>query len=176
MKALIEHSVKKGVTTMTLKKFVALMFCLILVTVQISALAAGSEPNVFYATFSVNLHYNRQLSTYGVTVYLDGVKVAHLDRGDVTTFGAFMTDDRTHELRFDADKQGVPDRVWTISNLQNGSVLTCEIQSKRNQVKIRTYDMSVDSNSIISITPDIEREVRIAGTLIRTVIGGLMGK
>ena len=161
---------------MVLKKFVALMFCLILITVQISALAAGSEPSVFYTTFSVNLHYNRQLSTYGVTVYLDGVKVAHLDRGDVTTFGAFMTDDRTHELRFDADKQGVPDRVWTISNLQNGSVLTCEIQSKRDQVKIRTYDMSVDSSTIISITPDIEREVKIAGTMVKMVVNGLMGK
>ena len=161
---------------MVLKKFVALMFCLILIIVQISALAAGCEPSVFYTTFSVNLHYNRQLSTYGVTVYLDGVKVAHLDRGDVTTFGAFMTDDRTHELRFDADKQGVPDRVWTIGNLQNGSVLTCEIQSKRDQVKIRTYDMSVDSSTIISITPDIEREVKIAGTMVKMVVNGLMGK
>ena len=89
-----------------------------------------------------------------------------MEQGDILTFGAYMTDDRTHELRFDPDKEGVPDRCWTISNLQHGSVITCEIQAKHNQVKIRKHSVSLNGQVIINITPDTEEKVRLFGTIL----------
>ncbi len=153
-----------------LKRIVALLFCMILVTTSLHALAEDVGPNVIAATFNVTLHHNARLSRYGVTVYFDGIEAGHLDQGDVTTFVACMTDDRPHVLRFDPDKDGVPDRVWTLSNLQHGSTLTCEIQTKRNQVKILSQDLSVNGLSVFSVSPDTEARVKLIGTVITTVI------
>ena len=148
------------------RKIIALLFCLILATVQVAALADDSH--AFYATFSITLRSNWVLSQYGVTVYLDGNEVGHLGQGDAMTFGAYMSDGCAHELRIVADKAGVPDRIWTISNLQHGSVLTVELQAKSSQVKIRSYELSVNGESLCSVSPDMEAKVRLIGTIILT--------
>ena len=135
----------------TMKRIIALLFCLILAGVQFGSVADTGGVHVFYSTFNVTFHRNHLLSQYGVTVYFDGIEVKHLNQGDILTFGAYMTDDRTHELRFDPDKEGVPDRCWTISNLQHGSVLTCEIQAKNKQVKIRKHSLSLNGQVIINV-------------------------
>ncbi len=149
-----------------LKKITALLFCLILIVTQVTAVAEADNVQVFYSTFSITLHYNHFFSQYGVTVYLDDVPVDHLDQGDVATFGAYMADDRMHELRFVADDSTIPDRTWSIGNLQHGSALTCEIQVKHNQVKIKSYDLSVDGENVVSVSPDTAETVKIIGTVI----------
>ena len=156
----------------TFKKIIAVLFCIILVTFQIAAVAEAKaedkDVHVFYATFSISMHHNAVLSRYGVTVYLDGVEVGHMDQGDIATFGAYMADNQTHILTLDPDKYGVPDRTWIISNLQHGSVLTTEIQTKRNQVKVLKYDLSLNEDTVISVSPDIEKQVKLVGTIIAT--------
>lgn len=154
----------------TFRKIVALLFCMILVTTHFTALADTNDPNVFYSTFNVTLHQNAAFSKYGVTVYFDDIEVAYLNQGDVLTFGAYMTDDQAHVLRFDPDKKGVSDRIWTISNLQNGSSLTCEIQTKRNQVKIKSQSLNQNGQTIFSVSPDIAAQVKLVGTIIVTGI------
>lgn len=154
------------------KKIIAVLFCIILVTFQIASIAEvkaeDEDVHAIYGTFSISLHHNIALSRYGVTVYLDGIEVAHLDQGDIVTFGAYMADNQSHVLTMDPDKYGVPDRTWTISNLEHGSVLTAEIQTKRNQVKVRRYDLSVNGTELCSVSPDIEKQVRVFGTIIAT--------
>ena len=154
------------------KKIVAVLFCVILVTCQIAVIAEAKAEDenvhVIYGTFSINLHHNVAFSCYGVTVYLDGIEVAHLEQGDIVTFGAYMTDDQAHVLTLDPDKYGVADRTWTISNLQHGSVLTAEIQTKRNQVKVRKYELTVNGEGVFKVTPDIEKQVKVVGTIIAT--------
>lgn len=154
-----------------LKKIVALLFCIMLITIQITVFADSNGTNAIYSTFNVELHRNRVFSQYGVTVYFDGIQVTHLDQGDILTFGAYMADNRAHVLKFDPDKEGVPDRIWTISNLQHGSVITCEIQSKFNQVKIMSQSLSQNGQSLFSIAPDIEGQVKLLGTILATGIG-----
>lgn len=154
-----------------LKKMMALLFCVILVTCSCSALAenetaAAATGEVIYALVNVQLHRNWALSTYGVTVYFDGIEITHLGQGDPLTFGAYMMRDQVHTLRFKADKAGVPDRCWTVSNLQNGSVLSCEIQSKRNQVRINDYSVSVDDHVVVSVEPDTASRVQTYGTMV----------
>ncbi len=153
-----------------IRRIAALLFCIILVTVQFTALAGTDDAGVIYATFNVTLRHNRALSRYGITVYFDGIEVAHLGQGDILTFGAYMAGDRPHELRFDADKDGVPDRVWNLNNLQNGSVLTCELKAKMNQVRILSQNLSVNGQTICSISPDTEARVRLVGTILATGI------
>ena len=147
----------------TIKKIIALLFCLILV---VSQTAVAEDANVIYSTINIRLRHNHMLSQYGVTVYIDDVEAAHLNQGDMITFGAYMKDNQTHELRFVADKYGVPDRVWTVGNLQQGSVLTCELQSKHNQVRVRQYDLSVNGDTVCSISPEIEDQVKLLGTIV----------
>ena len=154
-----------------LKRIAAVLLCLLLITVSFSAFAEGKQPKVIYSTFNVTLHHNINLSRYGVTVYFDGIQVARLEQGDIATFGAYMTDDRVHEIRFVPDKAGVPDRVWTLSNLQHGTALVCEIQTKRNQVKVRSMDMRVGGTDVFSISPDMEKQVKVLGTIVVTGLG-----
>ncbi len=153
-----------------LKRAIALAFCAILLTIQFSVAAVAEDVEVVYATIDIQLHKNWIKSKYDVTVYFDGIEVDTMIQGDLLTFGAYMRSGDMHELRFDAHKDGVPDRCWTIGNLQHGSALTCQIQTKRDQVKIREHSLSVDSKAVFSVAPDIERQVRIAGTVIVTAI------
>ncbi|MBR4459422.1 MAG: hypothetical protein IKS31_10745 [Clostridia bacterium] len=153
-----------------LNKIFALLFCVIIITVQIPALAENNDAHVFFATFDISLRHNIIKSKYAVTVYLDGVKVDRMEQGDILTFGAYMSDGTTHELRFVADKKGVPDRVWTLGSLVPGSVLTCKLTAKHNQVKITSHTLSVNNQTIVSVSPDIEKAVKIAGTIIVYVV------
>lgn len=150
------------------RKIITVLFLLMMVMTWIFPVALADNVHVFYATFNISMHTNKILSRYGVTVYLDGVYVAHMEQGDLTTFGAYMTDDKPHVLTLDPDKEGVPDRTWTISNLQHGSVLTAEIQTKRNQVKIRSYSLNVNGTDLFSVSPDMEQQVRLLGTVVIT--------
>ena len=150
----------------TTKKITALLLCLILAVVQAACFAETGS--VIRSTISITLHHNIMLSCYGVTVYFDGVKVGHLDQGDMLTFDAYMADNQVHELRFVADDPDVPDRVWTLSNLQHGSALTCEIQAKHNQIKVRSYNLSVNGESVCGVSADMEAKVRLFGTIITT--------
>lgn len=152
------------------KRIFSLLFCLILLAAQIPAFAESREPDVFYATFNISLRHNYIFSQYGVTVYLDDQKVAHMEQGDKLTFGAYMADDRMHTLRFDADKSGIQDRTWTIGNLQHGSVLTCDIRSKRDQIRIDKQDITLNGQGLLDVSPDIESQVKLLGTIIVTAI------
>ena len=162
------HMKERRVNMKTTRKILALLFCLILAVSQFTAAQAESGAHAYYSTFSITLHNNIMLSRYGVTVYLDDQKVAHLEQGDLLTFGAWMADDRPHELRIVADESGIPDRVFTLTDLRNGSVLTVEIQSKHNQIKVRSYNLVVDGQTVSSVSPDMDEKVKLLGTIILT--------
>ena len=125
----------------TTKKITALLLCLILAVVQAACFAETGS--VIRSTISITLHHNIMLSCYGVTVYFDGVKVGHLDQGDMLTFDAYMADNQAHELRFVADDPDVPDRVWS-------------------------YNLSVNGESVCGVSADMEAKVRLFGTIITT--------
>lgn len=149
---------------------ITLIACLALVTVLIVTFADTNNPNVICSTFNVSVHHNALFSQYGVTIYFDDVEVAYLNQGDALTFKAYMEADQTHVLRFDPDKEGVPDRIWTISNLQNGSALTCELQTKRDQVEIKSQDLIQNGQTVFSASPEIKAQVKALGTIIATGI------
>ena len=158
-----------------LRRIVALLFCAILLTVQFSAVAeSGSD--VVYVTIHANLHYNKIGTHHGVTVYLDDIEIAHLEQGDQMTVGAYMMRDHTHILRFSHDKDGICDRKWTFSNLQDGTVIFCTVKATYGKVKLVDSSISVDSTMIVKVDRESERYVKNFGTLIDPILHGSTGK
>ena len=152
----------------TVKKIVSLLFCLILIVTQAAAVAENG--NSSRTTFHITLHQNIMFSQYGVTVYIDGEKVAHLDQGDSITFNANAADGRDHKLIFVPDDSSVPNRVWNIGTFESGSTLKCEIQSKWDQVKIRSYNLSVNGETVCSAKPDTAEQFEMWTSIFMTWI------
>ena len=153
-----------------LKKVIALLACMILLTGALAAPALAEGDGAAYVTFSVRLHSNWISSRYGVTVYIDDTRVGHMDQGDSITFGGWLDTGRTHTLRFDPDKAGVPDRVWNLGSLQNGSVVTCEIQAKSSDVRLREYSITLGGEVLESVSPDTAAQVRIFGVILSAAV------
>ncbi len=159
-----------------IRSIITLILCLVILSVTLVCVPASAEENgIVYSMFHFQLRRNTALAKYGVTVYLEDIEVGHLNQGEQIPFGAYMLDGTTHVLRLKADKEGVPDYEWTLVSLQNGMTVTCTLQAHGHYIAIPQTEMIVDGVSVVRVAPDIEKQVRVAGTVVTLGAGLLMG-
>lgn len=145
----------------------AVILCLLIfATACVPAGLAEENPGIIYSMFHLKLRRNTIMARYGVTILFDGIEVGHVEQGEQITFGAYMHEGVSHFLLLRADDPDVPDHEWTISSVQNGTAFTCRIQTHRRYVDIPETLISVNGTTMISVSPDIERMVRLGGTVI----------
>ncbi len=139
---------------------------LILIAACVPAGVAGENTNVIYGMFHMKLRHNPMLAKYGVTVFFDDIEVGHVAQGEQITFGAYMREGESHVLILRSDKSGIPDHVWTIASIQNGTTFTCRIQTHRKYIDIPETNINVNGSIVAKISPDIENTVKICGTIV----------
>ena len=152
----------KNVSRITALLIAVLMLC------QFIPLAQAEEVN--YVTFHVKLHRNVLFSRYSVQVYLDGRLIGTMKQGDQMTFGAYLTAGQ-HQLRFEGDKDGVSIRTWTLGELQNGTAVSCEIQTHRKRIDLESTSISLPTGTVIKPTeaPGILENQLVQGVVVQIV-------
>ena len=155
-----------------LKKIMALLCCVILLTVHFTALAQD-DSTAIYGTFFFKLHYNKLFAKYGATVYIDDTEVCHLEQGDQVTFGACMLQGRTYTVRIVPDKAKASACSWVFQSLQDGVVVQCELQSHRKRIEFKSSSLGYNGAVLVSISPDLKSKLEVAGFLVDTALKGV---
>ena len=119
----------KGEITMkkNIRILAVVLGLLILITACVPSGIAGENTNVIYGMFHMKLRHNPMIAKYGVTVFFDDIEVGHVAQGEQITFGAYMREGESHVLILRSDGSDIPDHVWTIASIQNGTTFTCRI-------------------------------------------------
>lgn len=147
---------------------------LILAAACIPAGMAEENSGVIYGMFHLKLRRNLTLARYGVTVFFDGIEVGHVGQGEQITFGAYMREGASHILLLRADESAVPDHEWTIASMQNGTAFTCKLKTHRHYIDIPETQISVNGTTVAKVAPDIEKMVKIGGTVVEIGAGILL--
>ena len=157
------------------RRILIMTLCLMTLTVALVPTAlADNKTAVVYGMFHLKLRRNPIMAKYGVTVYFDGIEVGHTAQGEQITFGAYMLEGAAHELILRADKSGVPDYSWTIAAIQNGMTFTCKVKTHRHYIDIPETEIGIEGATLVRIAPDVEKMVRICGTVVQIGAGILL--
>ena len=109
--------------------------------------AEGTESGWSLVTLEISLNRNKCFAKYGVTVFLDGKQVRHLNQGDLMTV-TLLVPYGDHRLSFVPDKDGAKKCSWELCFAHEQYTLECEIQTHRKYVAINAHRVTADARKL----------------------------
>ena len=122
-----------------MKKIVSLLLMLsMILSLQLCQLSPASAEDTVRVRFTVQLNENVMFAKFGVMVYLDGKPIEFLQQGDRVTFTAALNG-AAHEIKIAGGQVGVKPRVLSLGALEDGSRVSCTLQTHMDYIELTEY-------------------------------------
>ena len=142
----------------TLKKMLLVFLAAILMMPALfanGAKADTSRPDCSLVTMEFSLRRNPLLAKWGITVYLDGAQVCHIDQGELATLN-LLVPHGNHHLLFVPDNNQSESYTWELSLLHDEYVLECRLQTHRYYIEMKSHSVKADSRTL---TEEMQKKI-----------------
>ena len=134
----------------TMKRMILVLLAVVLMMPGLftnSTRAEDKGTGVSLVTMEISLRRNTMIAKYGVTVFLDGKQVRHLNQGDLMTV-TLLVPYADHRLSFVPDKAKAKECAWELSLAHEQYTLECEIQTHRKYVAMNSHRVTANARQL----------------------------
>lgn len=140
--------------------------------------AEENESGWSLVTLEISLRRNKTIAKHGVTIYLDGKQVRHLNQGEMATLNLLVRKG-DHRLLFVPDSAKSEECAWELSLLHDEYTLECTLQTHRRYVELKSHRVTANARKLtederklfdwaVNISDDIpfvDADVHISGSI-----------